>query len=186
MPRLTPLHWLALAVFLLFYGFAVFALTRDYYLRQPPRAQTAPAATAATRAPAPAPARGLGAIPESITETNPALLHQQADALFTQQRYAEAVLVYRRLLELKPDDSEARNDLGFALLQMGDQQGAIEELRRAVEKGPQLQRPWLTLGFANLQAGNAAEARQALEKARDLDPESDIGQEASRLLGLID
>jgi hypothetical protein len=45
MPRLTPLQWSLFAVFLIFYGFAVFALTRDYYLRHPPRslANTDPA-----------------------------------------------------------------------------------------------------------------------------------------------
>ena len=37
MPKLSPLQWLLLAVFLAFYGFAVFALTRDYYIRHPVR-----------------------------------------------------------------------------------------------------------------------------------------------------
>ncbi len=128
---------------------------------------------------------GGSAIPESITESNPELLHQRADQLFTEQRYAEAVLVYRRILELSPEDAEARNDLGLALLYTGDHAGAIENLRAAVEKGPTLQRPWLSLGFVNLQAGNKAAAKEALERARDLDPDSEIGKEAVRLLGVL-
>ncbi|MBK1716248.1 tetratricopeptide repeat protein [Thiocystis violacea] len=184
MPRLTPLHWLALVVFLFFYGFTVFALTRDYYLRHPSQ----PSATAAApgrSTQAAGPTIATSAIPESITETNPVLLHQQADELFMQRRYPEAAQVYRRILELNPEDAEAHNDLGLSLHYVGDQAGALKHLRDAVDKGPDLPRPWLTLGFVNLQAGNIAEARQALEKARDLDPASDIGQEAIRLLGLV-
>ncbi|EXJ17213.1 tetratricopeptide repeat protein [Imhoffiella purpurea] len=181
MPKLSPLHWIALCVFLFFYGFTVFALTRDYYLRHPSQ----PATARTERAPGAMPKLDSSAIPESITETNPELLHQRADELFMQRRYAEAALYYKRILELNPDDAEAHNDLGLALHYTGDSAGAITHLEAAVAKGPQLQRPWLTLGFVNLQAGNQDEARKALEHARDLDPDSDIGKEAQRLLGIL-
>ena len=187
MPRLTPLHWFAFAVFLFFYGFAVFALTREHYLRHPTRAvATGSSSSPSSNATPGALARvGGSAIPESIAETNPALLHQRADQFFVAQRYADAVLVYRRILELSPEDAEAHNDLGLALLYTGDNAGAIESLRIAVAKNPSLQRPWLTFGFVNLQAGHQAEAREALEHARNLDPDSEIGKEAARLLGML-
>ncbi len=182
MPRLTPLHWLAVVVFLAFYGFTVFALTRDYYLRHPPRQ----VATVSSQPPrATRPAIKASAIPESITETNPTLLHQQADELFTQGQYAQAARIYSRILELSPKDPEARNELGLCLHYAGDTAGALAQLRTAVEKAPELPRPWLTLGFIQLQAGNQTEARAALQKARDLDPAGDIGREATRLLGLV-
>ena len=38
MPKLSPIQWIIVALFLGFYGFAVFALTRDHYLRNPPAA----------------------------------------------------------------------------------------------------------------------------------------------------
>ncbi|TCT20165.1 tetratricopeptide repeat protein [Thiobaca trueperi] len=185
MPRLSLLHWLALAAFLFFYGFTVFALTRDYYLRHPAQPVTAPSVSqgaAPQRAPSPI---DTSVIPDTIVETNPELLHQRADDLFQQQRYAEAAQIYRRLIELNPDDAEVHNNLGLALHYSGDNAGAIASLKNAVAKGPALQRPWLTLGFINLQSGNPDEARSALEKARDLDPASDIGKEATRLLEVL-
>ncbi len=187
MPKLSPLHWIALAVVLAFYGFTVFALTRDYYLRHPPQP---PAASDSARSDASprqqiVPGADTSAIPESIVESNPQLLHQQGDALFVQRRFDEAARIYARILELNPGDSEGHNNLGLALHYMGDTSGAIAQLRQAVAKTPDLQRPWLTLGFLSLQAGNQTEARAALERSRDLAPDSDIGKEASRLLDLL-
>ncbi|MBK1721225.1 tetratricopeptide repeat protein [Thiocystis violacea] len=188
MPRLSPLHWIALILFLLFYGFTVFALTRDYYLRHPagPLAATEATRPAATASQPVAPKPNTSAIPASITESNPVLLHQQADNLFVERRFAEAAAVYQRILELNPADAEAHNDLGLALHYTGDTAGAFEQLQMAVTQAPELQRPWLTLGFLSFQAGKVAEAKAALERARDLDPESDIGKEAQRLLGLLE
>ncbi|NEV62531.1 tetratricopeptide repeat protein [Thiorhodococcus minor] len=186
MPKLSALHWIALVAFLVFYGFTVFALTRDYYLRHPaPPVATTSTASAGDTPRAKVPSPSTSAIPESITESNPVLLHQQADALFVERRFPEAVRVYRRILELNPEDAEAHNDLGLALHYTGDTSAAIAQLRIAVGKAPDLQRPWLTLGFLSLQEGKDAQAKAALERARDLDPESDIGKEAVRLLGML-
>lgn len=177
MLKMSPLHWLVLILFLLFYGFAVFAVTRDYYLRHP--AQASASGTISSAAP------DSSAVQEIATETDLDRLHQRADEYFVQQRFPDAATVYRRILELTPDDAEAHNDLGLALHQAGDISGAIEHLKAAIAKGPEQQRPWLSLGFVSLQAGNQADARDALTKARDLNPTSDIGKEAERLLGLV-
>ena len=193
MPRLTPLQWLLFAAFLGFFGFAVFALTRDYYLRHPPRvAATSPAAPHAlpapgnrtfiqrelasgTTAPAPAPAGD-----------DPGQLNRTGDELFAQRRYAEAIPYYRRALELAPDDPDASNDLGLALHYTGRSAEAVAVLQAGAERSPDFQRIWLTLGFVTANGGDPAAAREALEKARAMDPESGIGQEAARLLGLLD
>ncbi len=163
MPKLSPLHWVAFVFLFVFYGFAVFALTRDYDLRHPV------------------------ADPQSkqcVTDS-PEQLHQRADQFFAEQRYAEAVQVYQRLLEIDPQDAEVDNDLGLALLYTGDKPGAITHLQTAVAQAPNLQRLWLSLGFVHLQSGNLAESRAALEHARDLDPNSAIGKEAVRLLDVL-
>jgi len=191
MPRLTPLQWLIALIFLAFYGFAVFAVTRDYYVRHP------------IRPPAPAPAAphglsgsqrsfGIGSaleavnpIPSSIEESDPRLLEKKADSLFAERRYLEAIPLYRRVLELAPGDMGASNDLGLALHYGGDTTGALEVLRRASAAAPTFQRIWLTLGFVTLQSGDSAGAREILVRARDLGPDDPIGQEASRLLGTI-
>ncbi|NCA69547.1 MAG: tetratricopeptide repeat protein [Sphingobacteriia bacterium] len=184
MPRLTPLQWLLLVLFLFFYGFAVFAVTRDYYVRTLARpAASSPHAAAARPAPAPLPPPS--AIPQTITETNLDLLRQQGDDLFSQRRHAEAVPIYLRIIELAPQDVEAHNDLGLALHYLGDTAGALAKLRAGAALDASHQRIWLTLGFVNLQAGDEDAARSALEHARDLDPSTPIGQEATRLLDLI-
>ncbi|AHF02484.1 hypothetical protein MARPU_00410 [Marichromatium purpuratum 984] len=174
MPRLSALQWLLLVVFLVFYGFAVFAITRDYYLRNPIQVAQAPVA---------APDQG---VPEPVTGNDPEQLHQRADSLFMSQRYGEAARYYQRILELRPDDPEAYNDLGLSLFYTGDTAGALKALRAGLEIAPELQRMWLTYGFINLQISDTATARAALERARDIAPDNDIGGEAVRLLGLLE
>jgi tetratricopeptide (TPR) repeat protein len=187
MPRLTPLQWLILALLLLFYGFTVFAVTRDYYLRTltRPAPTAAPASPHGFSPPTTAPLPPASAIPQAITENNLDLLRQQADELFTQRRYADAVPYYKRILELAPDDVDGYNDLGLSLHYLGDTSGALTQLRAGAAKDDQHQRIWLTLGFVNLQAGAVEEARATLEHARDLAASTSIGQEAERLLKLI-
>lgn len=185
-PRLTPVQWALLVVFLFFYGFAVFALTRDWYLRHPPRPTAAvtdqaalgqrmqAALGGATEPPLP---------PEAMND--PALLAREADRLFVAERYQEAIPLYRRLLTLQPDDPDTLNDLGLALHYTGDSAAGLTQLRAATTADPSGQRLWLSLGFVSAQTGDANGARAALTQARDLDPASGIGREAERLLGLL-
>ena len=144
-PKLTPLQWLIAIAFLSFYGFAVFALTRDYYLRHPPRPALASATTTAA---AGADAAALGAqlraaaqdagsgIPAELLASDPALLSQEADRLFAAQRFPEAVTLYRKVLELDPSDAGSRNDLGLALHYAGNPQEGIEVLRGGADAAP--------------------------------------------------
>jgi tetratricopeptide (TPR) repeat protein len=188
MPRLSLLQWVLFALFLFFYGFTIFAVTRDYYLRHPARPLVATPAAPHSAPPRAAPAQlpPPSAIPRTITESNLDLLAQQADERFGQGRYAEAVPIYRRILELSPDDVEAHNDLGLALHYLGDTNGALTQLRAGAAKDAEHQRIWLTLGFVSLQAGDAGAARTALEHARDIDAGTGVGEEAKRLLDLIE
>jgi len=197
MPKLSPLQWLVFVVFLTFYGFAVFAVTRDYFLRHPAHPMAAEVAGHGAAQPNPHPrvprvAAGLSgldlgnAIPKSIEETNPKLLGERADRLFAEGRYQEAIPLYRWVLELSPDDAETYNDLGLALHYAGDSAGALEVLRNGVAGAPNFQRIWLSLGFVSLQVKDLEAARVALARARDLGPENDVGKEAIRLLGLAE
>lgn len=192
MPRLTPLQWILFAVFMAFYGFVVFALTRDYFLRHPPRTLATATPAGQTSAQATAQAAPLtfiqrevlatGKLAAAPTGSDPAQLKNDGDQLFGQQRYAEAIPYYRRALELAPNDAEASNDLGLALFYTGQSSEAIKILRTGAEQSPTFQRIWLTLGFVGAKAGDQTGARRALEKARDLGPGNDIGQEAQRQL----
>jgi len=193
MPRLSPLQWLIVIVFLGFYGFAVFALTRDYYVRNPPRPEVAQT---------PTDPHGMsdGAPPTWIqrqvqadvqrarvtpTGSDAQALAQQADALFGEKRYDEAIDFYRRILEIKPNDADTHNDLGLALHYTGQSAEALKVLAEGTQKAPELQRLWLTYGYVSANSGESAQARAALAKAQSLDPANSIGQEAARLLGLL-
>jgi tetratricopeptide (TPR) repeat protein len=189
MSKLSLLQATGVVAFLAFYGFAVFALTRDYYLHHPSRAVNAPALPHAA---APARPRPLGLtlendseIPASVAGANAVLLSQQADERFGQGRYGEAIPLYRRVLELAADDLDAHNDLGLALHYSGQTDEALAILARGVAKGPRFQRIWLTYGFVRSQAGDRASAAAALTRARDLGPDTGAGQEAARLLGVV-
>jgi tetratricopeptide (TPR) repeat protein len=188
MPKLTLFQSVGLLVFLAFYGFTVFALTRDYYQRHPATVVAAPVASPQAVVPAqrrPGAIDSTSVIPAAVTGSNPVLLAQQADDLFGQGRYGETIPLYRRILELAPDDLDAFNDLGLALFYTGDSLGALTILTQGTAKGPQFQRIWLTYGFVQSKAGDAAGAVAALTKARDLGPDTGPGKEAVRLLGLI-
>lgn len=197
MPKLSPTQWTIFAVFLAFYGFAVFALTRDHYLRNPsPAAVNTPTLGSPHGLPPEAAQQprtwiqdamqpGAEVVPAAVTETNPLLLNQKADEFFAQKRYADAIPLYRRVIELDPEDLDAYNDLGLALHYSDQSQAGLETLRAGTAKDPEFQRIWLTFGFVSAGAGDAVTARQALEKARDLDPDNGVGQEATRMLGLL-
>lgn len=189
LPKLTPLQWLLALAFLFFYGFTVFAVTRDYYIRHPPRPAVAPEQAADRAALGERMRAALGAddpaIPREQLEQDPALMAREADRLFVAQRYQEAISLYRRLLERNPADSDASNDLGLALHYSGDSAGALAVLRAGADGAPTFQRIWLSLGFIAAQAGDGEQARAALTRARALDPTSEVGVEAQRLLDLL-
>ena len=191
MPRLTPLQWLLFAAFLAFYGFAVFALTRDYYLRYPsrPLSNVASGSQAGHGTSGAAPptfiqreVAGMGAPAVPLTSQDPAQLNDAGDRLFGQKRYAEAIPYYRLTLELSPDDVDASNDLGLALHYTGQSAEAMKILRAGAGLNPGFQRIWLTLGFVSAGAGDRDGARAALEKALALGSDNPVGQEAQRQL----
>jgi Flp pilus assembly protein TadD len=187
MPRLSPLHWFILVVFLGFYGFAVFALTRDYYLRNPPQptAVQAQSGQAAPRTWIQDEMQGARGSLTPLTATDIPALGRQADTLFGMRRYGEAIPYYRRILELDASNVDATNDLGLALHYIGQGATAMQVLAQGAEGAPDFQRIWLTLGFVRAQNGDIAGARAALEHAQGLGADSEIGKEATRLLAAL-
>ncbi len=192
-PKLTTLQWVLFILLLGFYGFAVFALTRDYYLRHPPQLSEAqsgrPSAAEQDRQLQERMRQAVGrAEPEpeiNLESTDPIALGAVADQLFAAQRFEQAIEVYRRVLALKPDDAETYNDLGLALHYVGRSAEGAEALEQGTRLAPEFQRVWLSLGFVSLQTDQREAARRALARAQALDPESGVGAEARRLLGLI-
>lgn len=107
------------------------------------------------------------------------------DKYFESRMFPQAIVIYNRVLELDPKDIDTYNDLGLAYYYTNRPDLAVDILQKGTKAVPTYQRIWLSLGFINMSIGNNAEAKAALKKAAEMNPQTDIGQEAVRMLGLI-
>jgi tetratricopeptide (TPR) repeat protein len=194
-PKLSLMQWILFVILMLFFGFTVFAFTRDFYLRHPPARGLE--ATAAHGLPSgqdealgqrmrAALGTGGADVEVDLGSTDALALGEAADRLFAARRFEEAIAVYERVLALQPEDAETRNDLGLALHYTGRGAEAMAMLQQGAESAPAFQRIWLSLGFVALQNGDAELAEQALQRAVAIDASTDVAAEATRLLGLMD
>jgi tetratricopeptide (TPR) repeat protein len=64
------------------------------------------------------------------------VLPERAIALAMENRWSEAADINRKIIELYPNDADAYNRLGKALLEMGRYRDALDTYKRAVELDP--------------------------------------------------
>jgi Flp pilus assembly protein TadD len=93
----------------------------------------------------------------------------------------EAILNYRRALNVKPDYHAARNNLGNQLLQTGKIEEAIGEYRRVLAASPYYFQAHCNLGIALATQGRSDEAIAEYRKALQIRPDS---VEAHSTLGI--
>ncbi|HEY7816569.1 MAG TPA: tetratricopeptide repeat protein, partial [Vicinamibacteria bacterium] len=86
------------------------------------------------------------------------------------QKGPEAVATLREAVALAPQLPSAHYELGKALIQADDVNGAIAELRETVALLPEYASAWGNLGAALGEAQDAEGADEALRRALDLDP----------------
>jgi Flp pilus assembly protein TadD len=103
-------------------------------------------------------------------------------------RLDEAAAVYRRALELRPDDPVLLNDLAIALMRQCRFDDALNVCRRAVTADPNSPDSFNNLGVALLECDRIEESGAALERALDLRPGSPdiLGNIGMRMLLLGD
>ena len=180
--------WTLLVIFQVFFGLAVFAVTRDYYLQD---AETARGQVQITGPATPAWSRGITATDISrlsspgIVETmpsDPAEIYRRAEEFFANKQYAQAAQLYEQLLTYSPDDAEIYNNLGLTLFYLGRPDDALRQLNEGVARDAGHQRIWLTLGYVNSQLGNTAEARVALTNAIQVGGNASIREAAEKML----
>ena len=96
--------------------------------------------------------------------------------LSEKRQFAEAIPVWRRALELNPDDPRAHNNLGTALSETGKTDEAMAEYRRSLELNDQSSQAHNNLGSVLAQQGKLDDALAQFEKAVELNPDNGRAQ----------
>ena len=176
--------WVSMAIFQVAFGFAVFAITRDYYMADGTAATSSEPAKATT-------ADRFSSIDASLLDSlgsnsafpqDPIEISRRANEYFANRQYDKAANLYEKLLAMDPGNADTFNNLGLTLHYIGRSEEALQRLNEGVAVNPDYQRIWLTLGFVNSSIGNNAPAREALSTALAMDPDSEVGRSASRML----
>jgi len=102
-----------------------------------------------------------------------------------------AIETYKKYLALQPANPDARVDLGICYFEMGRVDSAnsaklfataIQEMESALRFSPTHQPAAYNLGIVNLNAGNLEQSNKWMKKAMELNPQSELGQRAQRIL----
>jgi tetratricopeptide (TPR) repeat protein len=113
---------------------------------------------------------------------NPAVIVTAANLFFDTGDYDQAVTLYRRALEIIPDDPEVRTDLGTALSRLGRGPEAIDEFLAVLEKKPGFTTAKFNLGVVYTQLHDIANARTWFERTVRDDPGSSLAFQAQAQL----
>jgi protein O-GlcNAc transferase len=105
--------------------------------------------------------------------------HQLGLALAQQGKVAEAIVHFRRAVELRPDAAVFQNNLGLALTSADQLPEAVAALQRAIELRPDYADAYANLGNALTQQRKFEPSVEAYQKAIALRP--DFGQAWSNL-----
>jgi len=179
--------WLAMAVFQVAFGLAVFAITRHYYIEdEVARVSSVPGHPTEDTWPEPNAESDLENLisnfPGNSPIDDPVKISHQADEYFSTQQYDKAADSYRKLLKFDPENADTYNNLGITLHYLGRSAEALQVLNEGVVVDPSYQRIWLTLGFVNSQVGNTGKAREALTTATQMGADTEVGQSATQML----
>jgi tetratricopeptide (TPR) repeat protein len=111
------------------------------------------------------------------------LLYDQAMVAEKLNRLDEMERLLRRMIELKPDNQNAYNALGYSF---ADRKVRLEEARTLIQKAVQLapDDPFIadSLGWVEFRMGNTAEATRILEDAYKRRPDPEIGAHLGEVL----
>lgn len=111
------------------------------------------------------------------------LIYDQAMVAEKLNRLEEMERLLRRLIELKPENQNAYNALGYSL---ADRNVRLEEARTLIRKAVQLapDDPFIadSLGWVEFRLGNTSEAMRILEAAYKKQPDPEIGAHLGEVL----
>jgi choline-sulfatase len=90
---------------------------------------------------------------------------------FALHDFKNAALVMRKAVELRPDSSQQRYDLGVALFESGDPEAAVKEFETAVVLTPQWHQGHVMLATAYARTGRMEQALKECEKMLEENPD---------------
>ncbi|MGE5584625.1 MAG: tetratricopeptide repeat protein [Bacillota bacterium] len=100
---------------------------------------------------------------------------KQAQSAYSRRKYDQAIQAYERVLELDPENTEARCDLGLCYWLAGKTDSAVEELERVLKAKPGYLPACNNLGFILAETKRDLErAVTLLEKAVDGEPANPV------------
>ena len=106
----------------------------------------------------------------ALSPNHPEVLRLNAVVAHMRQRYKDALELLRRADAAKPNDALIWNNLGSALGELGDIDGALNAFRRSCELAPRTPAAWFNLGKALDQQAYTREAQDAIKRLLELDP----------------
>ena len=134
------------------------------------------------------PATGEPPLPQ-LTEAEVAQLPKDFKKLvemgnhyFDHQQFHDALVVYRKALEIDSTNLDVRTDFAASLNFMGDFAGAKKELEKVLARRPNHIVATFNLGVVHINLGQNEQARRYWEKYLQLDPASLRAQEVKKLL----
>jgi tetratricopeptide (TPR) repeat protein len=120
-----------------------------------------------------------------VDTSDPQALARLGDQYFESNYFNQAIELYKKTLEINPNDIDTVNDLGLAYHYTGNSDLAEETLIKGAESAPEFQRIWLSLGYVLMSVGKKEEATSILQKTVEMAPDNEIGQEAMRMLSQL-
>ncbi len=124
-----------------------------------------------------------------MTEAELARLPKDYDQLvnmgnkyFDQQRFHDAVVVYRKALDMDSSDLDLLTDYGASLNFLGDFEGAKIQLEKVLSKSPNHPVANFNLGVVYVNLGQNEEAKKFWNKYLQLDPTSERAAEVKKFL----
>lgn len=108
----------------------------------------------------------LGRVEEPVSlPPEAAELAKEGALAVSEEKWAEAREIYRKLVAAAPDNALAYANLGVAEHQLGNLLAAVGNLSRSTELNPYVARNWRTLGLIQYQRGELALALSSLTRA---------------------
>jgi len=97
-------------------------------------------------------------------------LYQLGKEYQDKEQYTEAIEVYEKVLELKPDYYDAYNGLGVVYSILGEHELATQLIGEAVRLAPLASYLHNNLGYAYMKQGRTSEAAGAFQRSLQIDP----------------